>query len=181
MIDKIAKLAGRVTRENIETIQKYTKLASQEGKKTIGVDIGTLGGQSAIAMALAVDDIKVYTMDPIASPAISEQIKKMGAEKKIQFYPMTSSEFTPLCPNQIDICFVDGVHSYLGVKADIENIGLKVRLGGYLLFHDCNLYFNTIKKAVEENVDKYYEFIEEVGGTFTEKDKQGSIWVGRRI
>jgi predicted O-methyltransferase YrrM len=181
LIDKLIKLNGRISKENIETILKYTRLASQPGKKTIGVDIGTLGGQSAITMASAVEDIEVHTIDPICNPVIAQQIEKMGLKEKIHYYQMDSKEFSVECPEVINICFIDGQHNYPGVKADIENVGVRIRPGGYILFHDCNLYFNTVKVAVEEFKDKLYEFIEEVGGKFTEQEKEGSIWVGRML
>jgi cephalosporin hydroxylase len=38
--------------------------------------------------------------------------------------------------NQLDLLFIDGDHSYEGVKADFENYGPLVRAGGFVAFHD---------------------------------------------
>jgi len=36
----------------------------------------------------------------------------------------------------VDMLFIDGDHSYEGVKADFENFSSLVKLGGYIVFHD---------------------------------------------
>lgn len=40
-----------------------------------------------------------------------------------------------ICP-KVDFLFIDGDHSYEGVKADYENYGALVRRGGLIAFHD---------------------------------------------
>jgi predicted O-methyltransferase YrrM len=51
--------------------------------------------------------------------------------------PDTLSEVSRLFQNrQIDFAFLDGDHSYAGVKADFEMYGPLVRPGGIIAFHD---------------------------------------------
>ena len=178
---KVEELKGRISKENIKTLQKYVQKVLKVRTMPFIVDIGTLGGMSAITMAVVSPDVTVYTIDPNCSPAIKEQCEAMEVSDRVHYYQMNSEEFAPICPEEIDLCFIDGQHDYLGVKADIENIGIKVRKGGFILFHDVNLYFNTIGKAVREFDGIHYKFVEEVGGLWTEDEKQGSIWVGERI
>ncbi|SEV88801.1 Methyltransferase domain-containing protein [Chitinophaga sp. YR573] len=53
--------------------------------------------------------------------------------------------------NDVDFLFIDGDHSYAGVKADFENYSTFVRPGGLIVFHDvCGLpevkqYWQEIK------------------------------------
>lgn len=60
------------------------------------------------------DDIKGDSHDPV----IIEQVKRL--------YP----------DNDIDFLFIDGDHSYNGVKADYENFAPLVRPGGLIVLHD---------------------------------------------
>lgn len=165
-LDELDNLPGHISKGNILTLQKYLNHG-------IVVDIGTCAGKSAISEAVA--GAQVQTCDPFPNPQAEELIKPFD----ITLFKETSEEFAKHCP-EIDGCFIDGVHNYLGVKTDIEGIVTKVKKGGYVLFHDCNLYSNTIRVAVDEFNGKLYEFIEEVGGR-TEDPKEGSMWVGRRL
>ena len=38
----------------------------------------------------------------------------------------------------IDVLFIDGDHSYEGIKDDWDNFSRFVKPGGYVLFHDCD-------------------------------------------
>ncbi len=41
---------------------------------------------------------------------------------------------------EIDIAFIDGDHSYEGVKSDFERFGIRVKVGGSIFFDDCYRY-----------------------------------------
>lgn len=66
-----------------------------------------------------------------------------------------------------DIIYIDGDHSYNGVKKDLENAFFKVKNGGYIMGHDYeinvakgyNLYNFGVKKAVDEFCVKYNQKI----------------------
>lgn len=179
---KIIDLIGHISQENIDTLQKYAKLTVDKEKtgNCFIVDIGTCAGKSAIAMALVDKDIQVLTVDPFPNKVYQKNVDVMKVSDRVSLYKITSEEFAARETLEYSMCFIDGLHTYHGVKNDIEGIVKKVRKGGYILFHDCNLYFNTVKKAVEEYEGKYYEFIEEVGGRW-KPTKEGSIYVARRI
>ena len=169
--------SGSVSVNNIRTLQEYAKKVSLSMVKPIVVDIGTSVGTSAIALALAMPHIRVLTVDPNYNGKSTENFKGMGVADRITYFQMTSEEFSKTCP-LIEMCFIDGEHSYAGVKRDIEGIVKKVRRGGYVLFHDRNLYFNSVGKAIEEYEDELYAFIKETDGRI-EDPKEGSVYVGR--
>ena len=52
----------------------------------------------------------------------------------------------------LDLLFIDGDHSYDGVRADFELYGRLVRPGGLIALHDVNEDFRT-RRGVETPVD----------------------------
>ena len=78
-----------------------------------------------------------------------------------------------LCP-QVDFLFIDGDHSYEGVKADYENYGALVRKGGIIAFHD-------VCRDPRVGVWKFYEELQAKGlrtKTFTSKPGQTRMGIG---
>ena len=68
----------------------------------------------------------------------------------------------------IDVLFIDGDHSYEGVKKDFELYEPLVKKGGLICFHDIcdhkddinckvNAFYNQVKQSY-----KYYDFIENI-------------------
>jgi predicted O-methyltransferase YrrM len=45
--------------------------------------------------------------------------------------------------NQLDVLFIDGDHTYEGVRSDFERYGKLVRAGGLIALHDVNEDFRT--------------------------------------
>jgi len=53
--------------------------------------------------------------------------------------PATRDRLKTLLPGQIDFLFIDGDHTYDGVKTDFEMYSPLVKKGGLVAFHDiCN-------------------------------------------
>jgi len=65
-----------------------------------------------------------------------------------------SVEGAKLVPDDLDIVFIDGNHSYDSVKEDIITWLPKVRKNGILAGHDYKDNFPGVKKAVDEIFDK---------------------------
>lgn len=89
----------------------------------------------------------------------------------IQIFKGTSDEFFQIIPdNSLDYIYIDGDHSYLGVKRDLENSRNKIRSDGYIFGHDYSInetktkehYDFGVKKAVNEFCDKYNLIIESI-------------------
>ena len=59
-----------------------------------------------------------------------------------------SSALAGEAPNAIDLLFLDGDHSYAGVKADLSQFGPKLKSGGFLLLHDCE--YPGVQQASQE-------------------------------
>lgn len=67
--------------------------------------------------------------------------------KSVQGY---SHEVADRIPNELDLLFIDGDHSYEGVKRDLEMYLPKLRKGGVLVMHDWS--HESVHRAVQEYV-----------------------------
>jgi len=80
---------------------------------------------------------------------------------------------------EIDLLFVDGVHSYNGVKNDINWFKGHMADGGVVIFHDYYLYRNTVGKAIDEAKEEgKIEKIEIVDSLYKESVRTG-LYIAR--
>lgn len=129
----------------------FYNYANQVPENGIIVDIGTSSGGSAFIFALASKpSVKVYTIDPNKSDAFIDKLDSLGLKNKLIFINKMSKDASEDIDKEIDLLFVDGVHSYHGVKNDYLSFEEKIKIGGIVMFHDYYLYGNTIGQAVDE-------------------------------
>ena len=85
-------------------------------------------------------------------------IKASGHENIVRLIKACSDEILPLFrPNQFDLIFVDGNHTYKQVLRDIENAVLLVRDGGILCGDDLELQTSVVDvENAKENSDVDY-------------------------
>jgi predicted O-methyltransferase YrrM len=58
-------------------------------------------------------------------------------------------------PERLDILFIDGDHSYEGVKNDLNNYAPLVKSGGCIILHDvCSAYDPGVRQALDEFLAK---------------------------
>lgn len=61
----------------------------------------------------------------------------LGLNKWLKSYIMTTEEFAKKCPNRkYEYIYVDGDHSYEGVKLDYELFWPRLNKNGFMVFHD---------------------------------------------
>lgn len=111
------------------------------------LEIGTRSGNSTKLFATATFGIggHVWTVD-IKPPRSQENLTRFP---NITILTEDSKKLEWLI--EIDILFIDGDHSYLGVKDDIEKYSKFVRPGGRMILHDvCHANHEDIVKALEE-------------------------------
>lgn len=63
---------------------------------------------------------------------------KNNSSISIDFYNMSSKEYFDKYNEKFDIIFIDGDHSYNGVKLDFDNCVNRINDGGFIVFHDIN-------------------------------------------
>ncbi len=166
--------------EIIEFLKIFTKI-----KPKLILEIGTYDGGTLFFLSkFAHPDATIITIDlPIIrqgagySPAKIPFYKAFKSKnQKIHFIRENSHTIAAITKVQkilkrkkIDVLFIDGDHTYKGVKKDYENFSPFVRKGGLIAFHDIVEHPNELKcevdrfwNEIKENCE-YREFISEKG------------------
>lgn len=142
------------------------------------LEIGCYAGGSA-CLLLQRPRTSVISIDlgkPISKNIVIKNVNKLNKHKNKYNYIEGSSheENTQkkldeiLNNNKIDILFIDGDHSYNGVKKDFEIYSKYVKSGGYIIFDDYNDFNDSpeVKKSVDELNLSNYEILGEFGNEF---------------
>lgn len=115
----------------------------------IYVEVGTFHGGSAYAAsqnAEVVHTIDIYRWQP----HIWEEFKC----DNVRFFQGTSVDFAKVFNQEIDVLFIDGSHEFDSVNLDIKSLEPKVKVGGYILFHDYIPGFTGVCPAVDKYLDE---------------------------
>ena len=106
-------------------------------KPNLCVEIGSARGRSACFIGLALKDNgrgKLIAIDPHKSTAwndsnfvetidiIRDNIRYLGIEQQVEIRRQTSAEAAQDWTDRIDLIFIDGDHSYEGVKRDWDSV-----------------------------------------------------------
>lgn len=89
------------------------------------------------------------------------KMKKEVNEKVVDYkngmiMNMTTNEAAAKTPDEsLDFVFIDADHSYPACKIDMEKWMSKVKVGGYIIGHDCEV--SSVKRAIEEVFGKNYQ------------------------
>lgn len=156
-------------------------IGSQEPKSY--VEIGTADGGThflirrlcqSISNSVAIDtDIRnKYLLDRVTTTEQSHYLRGFSNSVSVR------SKFRKIFPQpqMVDVLFIDGDHSYEGVKSDFELYEKEVKSGGLIIFHDIvqdwgqrygkptNKFTGGVPQFYSEVKDKYEhkEFVENV-------------------
>ncbi len=145
----------------IERLLLYRLSFSLERDSTI-VEIGSYLGASACFLGCAAKKRghKVYCVDTWQNDAMTEGQKDtftqfMENTKDVRnfIYPLRgkSTEVANKFTETIGLIFIDGDHSYEGVKADVESWLPKLKDGGIVVFHDIG-WAEGVQRVVKEYI-----------------------------
>lgn len=124
-------------------------------------------GAGPAVMALAVlegnPDLSLSIVDKVTCQYAHAHIKDLAIRLEkgldVYYFEMDSARFAFQCSYPVDLLIVDGDHSYLGVKTDLETWRPKLRIGSHVFLHDYNAdetefkdveRYPGVKRAVEE-------------------------------
>ena len=123
------------------------RLARSLGPATLA-EIGRYKGGSALLLAAAMHPrsrlwsydlhVKLATIDAGAEidGELADALARYGLRERVEIVVADSKTVDPPSGG-CDLVFVDGDHTYAGVRADYENWRAAVKPGGHLLFHDA--------------------------------------------
>ena len=146
------------------------------------LEIGTANGGSLFLLSrIASDDAKVISLDlrggkfgggyPFWKKSLYLKFRRL--HQRMELLRDNSHSLSSLSKvkkilnnNKLDLLFIDGDHSYEGVKRDFELYSPLVRKGGIVIFHDITIHINKecdVSKFWSEVKKKYKnkEFVED--------------------
>lgn len=130
------------------------------------VEIGCYAGGSACLM-LQRPNTNVISIDlgyPISPDIVKGNVDNLNIHNNQYTYIQGNSSSTETymklksCCETIDILFIDGDHSYMGVKRDFEMYSQLVNPGGYIIFDDYNdsIHSPEVKYFVDDCIQSPY-------------------------
>ena len=139
-LDKKARPGAFSTLDMEVLIPEVEKLEPGDVYLEIGVDKGK---SLSVARMVAKEGVLICGVDIKDDPKVEGTI----------FYKGDSVEMSKLyAGGPISVLFIDGDHSYLGCKRDIDAWYSYVKEGGTILFHDCDESSPGVMWAVAEFV-----------------------------
>ena len=136
-------------------------------KPKVCVEIGSARGKSTchIAQALRENlDGRLYAIDPHHAtdwndagerdtlPALRRNLRAMGGEAYVEIIRSGSAEAARRWKRPIDLLFIDGDHSYAGVKSDWDLFSPHLSRFGVAVFHDTTWAVNDFGFKVREDL-----------------------------
>jgi hypothetical protein len=146
-IEEILKNAnpGQFSEFDVKAILPYLKELKD---KDIYLEVGVDRGRSLyVARKVTKEGVKVYGVD------ISDALIDQPGETT--FIKNDSIEAAKNWESKISLLFIDGNHTYEGVKADIYAWLPHMKDDGIIFFHDYDITSPGVIKAVDEFVASY--------------------------
>ncbi|CAE8598370.1 unnamed protein product [Polarella glacialis] len=141
-------------------------------------EIGCLSGHASVGMLQGMPSVHLTLVDPYESTGVDvECTPKSNAAREDPMGTMLENvkpfldrvrflrEFSFPAASQVadesmDLVFIDGNHTYLAVREDIQAWLPKVKPGGLLIGHDWNHWHPGVSRAVLEAIPPYLLWLE---------------------
>lgn len=176
---------------NTQTSEKERDLISKYAKdKESVIEIGVYEGVNTVTIAKAIkNEGKLYGIDPFFKGKVGVSYSKLIAmvqlarkqvSEKVVLIEKLSFDAADNVPENVDFIFIDGDHSYEGIKKDWEIYSRKIVPGGYALLHDTLVPTWDQDRALLGSVkyyadviskDERFELVESVDSTTALKKK----------
>jgi predicted O-methyltransferase YrrM len=124
---------------------ELTCLAHHAKGKRLAVEIGTAFGVSAVRIAKALDSSgRLYCIDTFednnpVSKICQRELRRSRLADRVTFLRGLSAQMVDRVPKECDFFFVDGDHSYEGLKTDWNIVLNRLAVEGIACFHDTTV------------------------------------------
>lgn len=151
LIKSVEKIEGYITEKEMRFIALVSACSTAKGEI---LEIGSFKGKSTIVIAksaLLSNNPKVVSVDPLTSPSVTDpdlkgeescyedfirNIKDAGVEQYIEFHQKYSYELAKDWNRKIRFLWIDGDHTYKGVKLDFDMFYPYLSNGAIVAIHD---------------------------------------------
>lgn len=150
------------------------------------VEIGAEFGMSASIFAHAAHArVWIVSVDLFPGNLLEQHrsnLAEAGFANRAVQYKVDSKELGKEWPTPIDLLFIDGDHTYEGVKADIGAWTPHVKKGGIVAFHDCACATNKLPHVLHFEVTRAVsEWFAGTKGKWRALDSVDSLMVFERV
>ena len=135
-------------------LYKYCKKVSSG----VLVEIGRKYGGSTVLMSSSLVQGHLYSIDIVEHQCVYEYTKSY--KDKITFITGDSKMVEWDIP--IDLIFIDGDHSYEGVKNDIKKFTPHIKKNGYVIFHDVVGKKSILQPLIDKLLKKGWVDIDKI-------------------
>lgn len=126
----------------VELARSMALLRTSEKSVTTIVNIGIEYGASIACLHHGAPQAQIIGVDIDIS-------KSEVNDLPVYIIEADSKDYVQVWDRGIDLLFIDGDHTYLGVKADLAWVKY-VNVGGYVAFHDCYDWPPSLPKTLHQ-------------------------------
>lgn len=181
-LGRMRPIEGWFTEPEAMLLLDVAQRAVAEHPDSAIVEIGSYQGRSTVVLATAVQGLRpamrVAAIDPheglIDMPARPHQqvsptyealcrnLNAAGVADAVEVIPLPSTSVPWNRP--IGLLFIDGLHDYDSVRADLEHFERWIEPGGFVAFHDYSCDFPDVVRFIRElNERPEYGWVEHAG------------------
>jgi len=139
------------------------EIGSWQGRSTAALALGSMAGRNqpvfAIDPFLGVPpcdrktDLKTDPSTVKTGPELLRaNLDTVGVNGQVKIIPKASQDALCDVPEDIALLFIDGSHAYEDVARDIRNYLPRVRMGGFVVFHDTDGADPGVMRAIEDYI-----------------------------
>lgn len=163
-LDLAANLGAFSTLDSEVLMPEVAKL----GKDQVYLEVGVDKGKSLSIARMVNNECRVIGVDIQADPEVPDT----------EFFQGDSVAIAESLPNlEIDVIFIDGDHTYLGCKRDIDAWYPHMKKGGVMMFHDCDESSPGVVQAVAEFVNTHTVNLWNVYKRTDKNTSMSAIWL----
>lgn len=142
-------LIGAAGAHSLTSPDELDCLRRHAAGRSLALEIGTHMGVSAVAIAGALSpEGRLLCVDPWHAPTgktnscfaiCRRELRRRGLAPRVTFLQGTSQEVEDRIPAGLDFVFVDGDHSYAGLRTDWRIVEHRLAVGGIVCLHDTSV------------------------------------------